>query len=467
MTHVVESKQSRTLPETSSFPRKRASTFAFSSEAKIEMDDELRRQFALRAIRCANVRSGFLPSQSRVRGNDALANLALFAAVSFAALLAGCARAPQPVHFFAEGKPPKLSDWHLVEARSGRLAPNADVVPYDLNTPLFSDYAHKFRTVWMPKGATAKYDAEGPFDFPVGTVLSKTFYYPLAANEARGTKAVARTYDTSRDFAAGSANTALDLSNVRLIETRLLVRREGGWEAIPYVWNAAQTDAELARTGDAIPLELVDVAPPPKEGGGESRPAGEREAFTYVVPNENQCAGCHVTSVKAKRIEPLGPKARHLNRDYAYADGRRNQLAYWSDKGYLAGVPATDLPRDADWHDPAQPLDARARAYLDVNCSQCHSPTGPANTTALDLRSAATDLRRLGLCKPPVAAGRGTGDRLLDIVPGKPDESILLYRMLSDEPGVMMPEMGRDTTHREGVDLIRQWIAAMPGSCGT
>ncbi|MFC4821295.1 SO2930 family diheme c-type cytochrome [Dokdonella ginsengisoli] len=379
--------------------------------------------------------------------------MTLFAAVSFAALLAGCARAPQPVHFFAEGKPPRLSDWHLVEARDGRLAPNADVVPYDLNTPLFSDYAHKFRTVWMPKGAPAKYDAEGPFDFPVGTVLSKTFYYPRAANEARASKAVARTYDTADDFAAGSGNAALDLSKVRLIETRLLVRREQGWEAIPYVWNAAQTEAELARTGDAIPLELVDDQ-------------NQHEGFTYVVPNENQCAGCHVANVKAKRLEPLGPKARHLNREYAYADGKREQLASWSEKGYLSGVPAADVPRDADWHDPAQPLDTRARAYLDVNCSQCHSPTGPANTTALDLRSAATDLRRLGVCKPPVAAGRGTGDRLLDIVPGKPDESILLYRMLSDEPGVMMPEMGRDTTHREGVDLIRQWIAAMPGSCG-
>jgi uncharacterized repeat protein (TIGR03806 family) len=232
----------------------------------------------------------------------------------------------------------------------------------------------------------------------------------------------------------------------------LLVRREKGWEAIPYVWNAAQTEAELARTGDAIPLELVDDH-------------GAQEAFTYVVPNENQCAGCHVTNVKAKQIEPLGPRARHLNRDYAYASGKENQLAHWTRKGYLSGVPAADVPRDADWHDASAPLDARARAYLDVNCSHCHSPTGPANTTALDLRSAATDLRRLGLCKPPVAAGRGTGDRLFDIVPGKPDDSILLYRVTSNEPGVMMPEMGRNTTHKEGVELIRDWIAATSGNC--
>ena len=67
--------------------------------------------------------------------------------------------------------------------------------------------------------------------------------------------------------------------------------------------------------------------------------------------------------------------------------------------------------------------------------------------------------------QPPVAAGRGTGDHFFDIVPGKPDDSILPYRMLSSEPGVMMPEQGRTTTHREGVALIRDWISAMSGAC--
>src|SRR5450755_4027378 len=93
--------------------------------------------------------------------------------------LIACTRAQDPVHFFAEGRPPKLSDWHVVYADGGNLALNSGVVPYDLNTPLFSDYAHKLRTVWMPRGAAAHYDADGGFDFPVGTIISKTFYYPL------------------------------------------------------------------------------------------------------------------------------------------------------------------------------------------------------------------------------------------------------------------------------------------------
>ena len=95
--------------------------------------------------------------------------------------LAACFHAPQPVHFFAEGKPAKLSDWQVVYSDGGNLVLNAGVVPYDLNSPLFSDYAHKLRTIWMPRGVSAKYNADADFEFPVGTIISKTFYYPLPA----------------------------------------------------------------------------------------------------------------------------------------------------------------------------------------------------------------------------------------------------------------------------------------------
>jgi uncharacterized repeat protein (TIGR03806 family) len=359
---------------------------------------------------------------------------------------AGCVRAPEPVHFFAEGRPAKLSDWGVIYTERGRLALNKGVVPYDLNTPLFSDYAHKLRTIWLPPGTAAKYDDKASFDFPVGTIISKTFYYPLPRG-ARDLKSVART-------SAASSGT-IELAHVRLIETRILVRREGGWQAFPYVWNSAQTDAELARTGDVKSLELV-------------ADDGAREPFTYVVPNENQCAGCHVVDLKTKTIAPIGPKARHLNRDYAYPTGSENQLGHWSKLGYLQGMPgAESVPKNADWSDVRESLDARARAYLDVNCGHCHNAKGPANTTALDLTIFAETNRYLGVCKPPVAAGRGTGDHFFDIVPGKPADSILPFRMLSSEPGVMMPEQGRNTTHREGVDLINEWISAMPGTCGS
>jgi uncharacterized repeat protein (TIGR03806 family) len=366
------------------------------------------------------------------------------AAASLLALLASCARAPAPVEFIAQGRPEHLSDWHVLNVAGGRLTPNAGVLAYDLITPLFSDYAHKLRTVWMPAGRSARYSPDQAFEFPVGTILSKTFYYPRAATA----DAVLKTYDAQ----PGSPAAGLDLSRVRLVETRLLVRRSDGWTVLPYVWNAQQTEAELQRTGDAKTLDLVDAQ-------------GHGQRFTYVVPNENQCASCHVTNLRGHEFTPLGPKARNLNRSLAYADGSENQIARWVRAGFLTGVPAGELPRAADWRDARQPVAARARSYLDVNCAHCHQSTGTASNTGLRLDSLGPADWSLGVCKPSVAAGKGTGDRIDDIVPGKPDESILPFRLASTEGGVMMPELGRNTAHQEGVQLIRDWIAAMPGHC--
>ena len=371
--------------------------------------------------------------------------LALLVAMSSA----GCQQAMPPVAYHADGRPPKLSDWHVVEARGGKLVLNQGVVPYDLNTPLFTDYAHKLRTVWMPKGTAAKYDATDTFDFPVGTVISKTFYYPKTADGKAGD--VARSYDSSHDF----AGEGLDLSKVHLVETRILVHRADGWAAIPYVWNDTQTEANLARTGAVLPLTLV----------ADDK---SREDFNYVVPDESQCSSCHAQDWVTRKIHPIGPKARHLNRDYHYADGTQNQLEHLTKVGYLTGAPtAAQAPRNANWMDEHAALDARARAYLDINCGHCHNAKGAANTTGLALDASAPEDRHLGICKPPVAAGRGTGDHLFDIVPGQPDDSIIAYRMASADPGEMMPELGRSTVHREGVALIKAWIAAQQGGCVT
>jgi len=109
---------------------------------------------------------------------------------------------------------------------------------------------------------------------------------------------------------------------------------------------------------------------------------------------------------------------------------------------------------------------AGERLFNSLDCAHCHSPTGPADTTGLSFEAITAADRHLGVCKPPVAAGRGTGDHIFDIVPGHPEDSILPFRMGSREPGVMMPEQGRSTVHLEGLALIRNWIAAMPGQCG-
>ena len=362
--------------------------------------------------------------------------------------LPACRPAPR-VHFFAEGQPATLEEWGVLRLEDGRLGLGEGVVPYDLNTPLFTDYAHKLRTIWMPAGTSAGYRPEQSFDFPVGTILSKTFYYPLPEGTAWDGRSVARLPPSRSSL----ERETLDLAKVRLVETRLLVHRAEGWVALPYVWNEAQTQAVLARTGALVPLELVDAQ-------------GKREAFDYQVPDQNQCGGCHITDNRSRKLLPIGPKARHLNRDFDYTGGPGNQLAHLVRVGYLTGLPdARDVPRLANAADPEADLDARARAYLDVNCGHCHSATGPAITSGLWLDASTRDRLKLGFCKQPIAAGKGTGNRAYDIVPGRADASIFDFRMDSKDPAVMMPELGRSVVHDDGVSLIRAWINAQSGSC--
>lgn len=322
-----------------------------------------------------------------------------------------------------DGKPARmLSEYNLFQDPQ-RQIPNPGLLPYDLNTPLFTDYAAKHRFVWMPEGSAAAYSADAAFEFPVGTVLVKTFSYPLDPG----------------DPAAGE----------RLIETRLLIRQTSGWKAFPYIWNDEGTDARLAVAGGRIPLTW-------------KAPNGEERSTNYLVPNMNQCKECHANK---DVIGPIGPKARHLNKPFAYDTGVANQLTHWSAVGYLAGAPADPTEAQAlpDAFDPSTgTLDQRARAWLDINCAHCHNPNGPAYTSGLDLDWSQQDMARVGLLKPPVAAGRGSAGLQFGIDPGKPDRSILLGRISSHELGIMMPPLGRTMEHDEGVALIAAWIAAMP-----
>jgi uncharacterized repeat protein (TIGR03806 family) len=354
--------------------------------------------------------------------------------------LAGCSPAQKSVTFHAEGQPKLLSDWAVLNLSDGKLQPAVDVHAYDLATPLFSDYAGKFRTVWMPKGKQAAYKQDGSFDFPVGTIVSKTFFY---------TKDGAQLSRGDLYFNQNKAP-VLDLTKVQLIETRLLVRRTSGWAVFPYVWNDAQTDANLQRTGDIKDISLT-------QNGGKPL------SFTYAVPNVNQCSGCHATNHSTKKLQPIGLQAAHINHP-AFADEQKTQLQKLALAGLVTDVPAA-VPAAARWSDTSLSLDARARSYLEINCAHCHNENGPADTSGLWLNAAVKDPARWGICKSPVAAGQGTGGRLFGIVPGKPDESILLYRLETTDPGKMMPELGRGTAHAEGVALIRQWIAEMPGAC--
>jgi Planctomycete cytochrome C len=155
---------------------------------------------------------------------------------------------------------------------------------------------------------------------------------------------------------------------------------------------------------------------------------------------------------------PIGPTARQLN---GTMDGK-NQLEQLASLGLLYDLPPLNtVPKLAAYEDKQVALNDRARAWLEVNCAHCHRPDGPAKTSGLHLLADVSNSYELGIGKAPVAAGRGSGGRKFDIIPGKPDESILYYRINSTDPGVMMPELGKTLIHEEGVALIKQWIEEM------
>lgn len=317
--------------------------------------------------------------------------------------------------------PMQLSAYGFFEGELAQQQPAEGVMPYALNTPLFSDYAQKLRFIRLPEGTQATFRARAVFEFPVGTQIAKTFFYPKDARKPEKGR--------------------------QLMETRVLVHEASGWKAYPYIWNEAQTDAFLEVAGGRMDVKWINAQ-------------GKKQKVDYVVPNSNECKACHSHD---GAFTPIGPSARQLNGNFTYEEGTENQLLKWQQAGLLEGLPPLrEVDKLAVWDDPTTgSLDARARAWLDINCAHCHNPHGPANTSGLSLDAYETDPAALGVNKAPVAAGRGAGDLNYDIVPGKPEASILLYRIASTEPGVSMPEIGRSQVHEEGVALIREWIAHM------
>lgn len=300
------------------------------------------------------------------------------------------------------------------------MAPAKGVLPFAPSSVLFSDGALKDRFVYVPQGKAASYVEDAALEFPEGSALIKSFSFP----------ADYRTTD----------------ADVRIIETRVLLKQADGWHAWAYVWNDEQTDATLNIAGARVPVSTVNAA-------------GEPLEFSYAVPNKNQCKACHDV---AGKIVPLGPKARNLNHDFAYADGTANQLQRWRNEGILEGLPEpAAIAAVPDWRDESVDLDGRARAWLDANCAHCHRRDGPASNSGLYLTWEEPYGPSLGINKRPVAAGRGSGGRLFDIKPGDPDGSILNYRVESVEPGVMMPELGRTLADHEASELLRAWVAGL------
>jgi uncharacterized repeat protein (TIGR03806 family) len=322
--------------------------------------------------------------------------------------------------------PRTLAEWCQVELQQGEVTPLAeDVVPFGLTTPLFSDGAIKRRTVRVPSGTAAAYEETAVLGFPDGTVFTKTF-----------------------GFRADARDTTLP---IHWVETRLEWKAAGAWNFVSYRWNEAGTEAVAQPGGEIVSFSYVDAD-------------GVTQSPHYLVPSQLQCEQCHTESGP---VAPIGPKARWINTDYAYAGGTENQLAHWTRLGILSGAPdPANAPRLPVASDPdAGTVEQRARSYLEANCGFCHSTEGNARVSGLYLQASVTDPVQFGVCKRPVAAGPGAGGRPYDIFPGQPDQSVIPYRMDSTQPAVAMPQIGRSIVDTHGVELVTAWIAGMSGTC--
>ncbi len=300
---------------------------------------------------------------------------------------------------------------------------------YQLSSALFSDYALKARFIFVPDLQKIGFQPTSVFDFPVGTIITKTFWYQHQK----------------------------DKSKKKIVETRLLIHRPIGWVALPYIWNENQTEATLQRGGTELDISSEWL----------TENTIKEKTFHYNVPNSNQCWNCHSL---ANKIHPIGPKAKWLNSEGTLQWHGKNQIQAMIDEKYFN---ESTLEKDfskiviaGDYNNETLPISQRARAYLDINCAHCHSPNGTGGMSGLWLEYEREESSsHLGICKSPIAAGTAAAEVKFDIVPGHPEKSLLIKRLSDLRPANKMPEVGRNLVHTKGVALVSRWIQTLDGKC--
>lgn len=328
----------------------------------------------------------------------------------------------------------KLSDYKFFVGDMKELKPALGVLPYEPVSSLFSDYAHKKRFVWMPSGTKATFNGDGnALEFPVGAVLIKNFYYE----------------DVQNVTPVGAA---------RIIETRLMIRKQDGWLFADYVWNAEQTEAYYDIAGSYTEISW-------KDGNNQVK------STSYRIPTLAQCIVCHKKRVQTNGGEetvyvPIGPKPQNLNFNYQYESGSQNQLQKWMAVGYLENGPLPLASSSAiDYSDASQPLELRVRSYADANCAHCHSDMRHCDYRPMRFAFADTGgengRTNLGVCVDTQDM-QGFPSELNKIVnPGRPMQSMLHYRINTTNEAYRMPLHGRTVIHEEGVQLFTEWINSL------
>ncbi|MES2410449.1 MAG: hypothetical protein V4535_03295 [Bacteroidota bacterium] len=320
---------------------------------------------------------------------------------------------------------PKLSDYKFFQGDIKDQIPSLNVIPYEPSSSLFTDYASKKRFIWMPDGVTATYNEDGKIlNFPVGTVLIKTFYY-----------------------------TTIQPGNVtKIIETRIMIRKDDGWKFYEYLWNDDQTEADLVSGLDFTNGSSKTIT--------FTKPSGETITTDYRIPSDGECLACHKINEIAT---PIGVKPQNLNHNYTYGNVSKNILQKLVDQGYLDSFPSS-IASTVDYHDVTQPLDLRLRSYLDANCAHCHQDEARCYYRPIRFPFGLTNVdSNIGIC---LVADEELSPTLQKVItPGNYNKSIMHYRMMSNDESERMPLLGRTVIHDEGVALLQQYISSLTQTC--
>lgn len=329
-----------------------------------------------------------------------------------------------PVAFDLASMPyPKLSDYNFYKGDMSNLEPVFGLVPYEPINSLFSDYAHKKRFIWMPSGVRASFNEDyKPLDFPEGTLLVKNFFY----------------------------DNVLPANSRRIIETRVMIRRDSNWVFASYVWNEEQSEALFDLNGSFTNVQWLEN--------------GEPKEVNYRIPSEPECFTCHKDLTESTSI---GLKPQNLNKDYLYKDGNENQLQKLIDVRYLEDNIPTQINTVGNWKDESLSLENRVRSYVDINCAHCHSEWGHCDYRPLRLAYFQNDdVSNMGVCIP-ADTQLFINNTLLEtlIEPQEPEESIVFFRITSTAEEYRMPLLGRTINHDEGISLVEAWINSLDSGC--
>lgn len=319
----------------------------------------------------------------------------------------------------------KLSDYKFFEGDIKNQVPSLNVLPYEPASSLFTDYASKKRFIWMPPGVKANYVADNKIlDFPVGTALIKTFYY----------------------------TTIQPGNTTKIIETRVMIRKEDKWHFYEYLWNDEQTDADLVTGTDFTTGSSKNIT--------FAKPSGEIITTDYRIPSESECFACH----KINEIStPIGVKPQNLNHMHMFGNSNKNILKKLVEQGYLDSYPE-NIASTVDYHDTTKPLDLRLRSYLDANCAHCHQDEARCYYRPIRLPFSQTNVdSNIGICLFADEPINATLQKV--IAPGNYNKSIMHYRLSSNDESERMPLLGRTIVHDEGVELLEQYISSLTQSC--